>query len=120
MQAILRALEGGCTRRAASSAGDISHVTFYRWLDADVTLRTAVEKAEATAEQRFTEAVAKAVPKSWQAAAWWLERRQHTEYGKREHVTVDLSAMVRQVAAESGLDESEVLAEAERVLAGNR
>lgn len=120
VNAILRALEMGCTRRAAAGAADIHHATFYRWIDNDATLRDAVEKAEQKAEAAFTAAVANAVPKNWQAAAWWLERRHHMDYGRREHVTVDLSALVRTVADELGVPEAEAIAEAERILAGTR
>lgn len=117
IEAALKALEHGCTRRAAAGAAGVGHATFYRWLE-DGTFRDAVEKAEAKAEAAYTAAVANAIPKSWQAAAWWLERRHHDDYAQRSKVEmkVDLQAEVRRVAAQMGLDEAEVLAEAEAVL----
>ena len=120
VQAILRALENGCTRRAAAAAGDITHQTFYNWVNADLTLMDAVVKAEQKAEQRFTEAVVAAIPKSWQAAAWWLERRKHEDYAQRNKVEVDLRSHVRRVAEETGLDEDTVMAEAQAILGGRR
>lgn len=85
--AILNSLRVGNTRRAAAAAAEIDHATFYRWLDDDATLRDAVEKAEADAEQRFLGNIAKAAAEgTWQAAAWWLERRRPEEYRKREGV----------------------------------
>lgn len=120
-RAVLNALEHGCTRRAAAGAADISHATFYRWLD-DATFRDAVERAEAKAEAAYTAAVANAIPTSWQAAAWWLERRKYADYARRDqvNVSVDLQAVIRQVAGEFGVEESEAVAEAERILAGQR
>lgn len=120
VEAILRALEHGCTRRAAAGAADIHHSTLYAWMAADPTLSDAVEKAEQKAEMAYTAAVANAVPKNWQAAAWWLERRHAGDYGKRDHVTIDMTAVVRQVAESLGVDEAEALAEAERILAEAR
>lgn len=118
--AILDALRFGCTRRAASGAAGISHATFYRMLDEDATLRDEVEKAEAEAERTYTSVVAQASGASWQAAAWWLERRKHEDYARREKVdmTVDLRREAERIAADSGLDPALVIAEAERVLAG--
>jgi len=48
--------------------------------------RAVVEKAEAEAEQRFLGQVASAARTTWQAAAWWLERRRPAEYRQRSGV----------------------------------
>src|SRR5687768_11882433 len=77
--ALLAALRSGATRRAASSAVGIDHTTLYRWMVDAPELRFAVETAEAEAELAFTRVVMQAAisagPRSWEAAAWWLERR---------------------------------------------
>lgn len=121
VSAAILALEMGCTRRAAAGAAGVTATTFYRWME-DVAFSDAVEKAELKAEATYTAAVANAVPKNWQAAAWWLERRKFTDYARRDqvNVSIDLQAVVRQVAAEMGVEESEAVAEAERILAGSR
>jgi hypothetical protein len=117
--AALVALEHGCTRRAAAGAAGVGHATFYRWLE-DETFRDEVEKAEAKAEAAYTAAVAAAVPKSWQAAAWWLERRRHEDYAQRTRVDmkIDVKAEARKIAEELGLNEQEVLDEVNAILAG--
>ena len=85
-QAILAALRVGNTRRAAAAAAEIHPDTFYTWL-VDPSFSEAVQKAEADAEQRFLGNVAKAAQAgNWQAAAWWLERRKHEDYRRREGV----------------------------------
>ena len=61
-------------------------------------------------------------PKTWTAAAWWLERRKNSDYARRDKVemTVDLRREAERLAAEQGLDPSEVLAEAEAIMRGGR
>ena len=124
LEAFLNGLRLGMTRRAAYGAVGISKTTFYRMLDqdADGTLRDLIEKAEADAEARYSGLVARAAdePKNWTAAAWWLERRRHEDYARREKVemTVDVRTLAAQIAEQAGLDADEVLAEAERILAG--
>lgn len=124
VEAILRALRAGCTRRAASAMGGIHHSTFYEWINHDPTLADAVEKAENEAEAYFTSVVTRATqdPKTWTAAAWWLERRKFADYARRERVdmTIDLRKEAERVAEELGLDPAEVLAEAEAIMRGGR
>jgi hypothetical protein len=124
VEAILAALRAGCTRRAASAAGGVHHSQLYRWMDADATLRDAVERAEDEAEARFTALVSRAAedPKTWTAAAWWLERRKYADYSRRDKVemTIDLRKEAERIAAEDGLDAAELLAEAEAIMRGTR
>ncbi len=118
VEAILRAIEHGCTREAAAGAGGITRSTLYRWIESDDTFRDEVEKAENRAEAAFTMSVAAAVPKNWQAAAWWLERRRFQSYARRDQVEVrvDLKAEIRKLADELGLDTEAAIAEAEALL----
>lgn len=119
--ALLNGLRLGMTRRAAAGAVGISHTTFYTMCE-DVTFLAAVEKAEAEAEARYQGLVARAAedPKTWQAAAWWLERRRHQDYALRAKVdmTVDIKVEAERLATEYGIDADAAIAEAERVLAG--
>ena len=96
-------------------------MTCYRWMD-DVAFRNEVEKAEAQAEAAYTSLVQTAALPSWQAAAWWLERRKYMDFGRRDRVEVkiDLKAEVAKLAADLGLNEEDVLAEAEALLGSRR
>ena len=120
--AALEALRHGNTRRAAAGAAGVTHTTFYRWVDGDVTFRAAVEEAEHQAERMYLAAVESAIGDSWQAAAWWLERRKSDDYARRDKVdmTVDVKREAERIAASMGLDPDAVLAEAQRVLAERR
>ena len=122
IEAILNALRTGCTRRAAAAVGGISHTTLYDWMNNDLTLTAAIEKAEGEAEATFTAIVAKAAVTSWQASAWWLERRKYMDFGRRDklEMTVDLKAEAEKLASQLGLDPAEVLAEAEAIMRGGR
>lgn len=46
----------------------------------------AVKKAEADAQVHAVAIIRNAMGKSWQAAAWWLERKVPQEWAKREYV----------------------------------
>jgi len=122
VNAILNALKTGCTRRAAAAVGGISATTLYDWMNRDLAFAVAVEKAEGEAEATFTAIVAQASVTSWQAAAWWLERRKYADYARREKVdmSIDLKQEATKIAAEMGLDPAEVLAEAEAIMRGGR
>ena len=87
VEAVLNALRAGNTRNAAAAYAEIGRTTFYRWLEDDGTFRDAVEKAEADAEVRFASQVAKAATNgTWQAAAWWLERRRPQSFALQSKV----------------------------------
>lgn len=89
VEVLLTALRSGNTRRTAASYAEISHETFYRWFNEDVTFHDAVEKAEADAEARAVAIVIRAAQGgTWQAAAWWLERRRQNDYALHSKVEV--------------------------------
>jgi hypothetical protein len=116
VDALCRLLSAGATRRAACAQVGIHHDSFYAWLERDPTFSDAIQKAESDAELRFTAIVAQAAADSWQAAAWWLERRRPDDYGRRERVDVEIRHQAEQLAAELGLNPSELIAEAERLV----
>ena len=119
--AILVGLRLGMTRTAAAGASGIHYSTMFRMVESDADFRQAVENAEAEAEARFTALVARAAdePKNWTAAAWWLERRKHADFGRRDRVdmSIDLKGLASKMAEADGMDADELMAEAERILA---
>lgn len=122
VNAILNALRQGCTRRAAAAVGGISHTTLYDWMDRDPTFTATVERAEGEAEATFTAIVAQAAITSWQAGAWWLERRKHQDFARHEKfdLSIDLRKEAERLAAEQGLDPEAVMAEAQAIMRGGR
>jgi hypothetical protein len=84
---ILDALRGGNTRRASCAAGNISQDTFANWLRDHSAFSDAVEKAEGEAELRNLAVIQDATKTTWQAAAWWLERKHKQEWSSRVEQT---------------------------------
>ena len=60
----------------------ISYETFRTWQTEKSVFSVAIKKAEAECKVARIQTILKASKKSWQAAAWWLERRCPDEYGR--------------------------------------
>jgi hypothetical protein len=95
---ILEALRLGVPQATAVTYAGVSDSTYYRWLqdaakdDAPQQLkdfRDAVHAARAEAEVRSLAVIQNASRKTWQAAAWFLERGfpQHWARSDRHEVT---------------------------------
>lgn len=94
-------IRDGLTKKTAADAAGIAETTFYSWLrqgekDLDAGKSTkyalflqSVKQAEAEHKRGRLAVIHKAAQDgSWQAAAWELERRYRSEYGK---ATVDVN-----------------------------
>lgn len=90
---IVAAIERGATRDTAAQEVGVNERTVYRWMargrkQAALAqfrqFRQAIKRAEAQAVLHFVGIIRDAAPKSWQAAAWWLERRYPLDWGRRE------------------------------------
>jgi hypothetical protein len=112
----------------AAAAADIDKTTLYRWLrqGARASERSslgrfyhAVKRASAESEARDVAIITNAAGQGfWQAAAWRLERKFPSRWGRRVSIdlAVELREEARRMAEERGLPFEEVLAEAEAVL----
>jgi hypothetical protein len=104
-----RVAAGVPLKYAAQRAG-IDESTLHLWLRKGRQARKgphfqlfqSVKKAEADAVARNVAVVQKAAAKTWQAAAWWLARRHHKEFGRQDRTIIparvkapDLGAEVR-------------------------
>lgn len=102
---LCEALRAGNTRAAAADYAGIGERTLYRWISRAEDegegpywlLWQDIKKAEAAAEVRNVAIIQQAAKKSWQAAAWWLERRRPGRWAlrqpesiQREEIVVDL------------------------------
>lgn len=119
-QRLLEALRAGNTRKAACHYAGIGEETFARWLRIG-DFGDSVKKAEADAEVRHVANIARAAQEgTWQASAWWLERRRSDDYARRDKVEVTVRQTAEKLAADLGLDPDELIAEAELIVAGSR
>lgn len=85
---LLSALRSGNTRRTACIYAGIDESTFQRWNKADAVFAAEVKGVEEEAVLRNVAHINVAAAKSWQAAAWWLERRLPQEWGRIDRLAV--------------------------------
>lgn len=85
VQRIIELLSAGNYRRVAYTNAGISKETFLRWLREDHDFRAAVEKAEGSADALHLANIQRAaIDGTWQASAWYLERKHPEEWGKQD------------------------------------
>lgn len=76
---IAQLLQNGASRTDACALVSIVYDTFSDWMKKPEFVE-AIKKAEATCKQRNVTIIQKAAIKTWQAAAWWLERKHPEEF----------------------------------------
>ena len=87
VQRITQALRAGNTRRASCAYAGISQDTLANWLKSNSHFADAIEKAEGEAELRNLAVIQDATRTTWQAAAWWLERKHKADWSSRVEQT---------------------------------
>ncbi len=87
---ICERLRNGSNRTDACLLSDISYQTFSRWMD-DNEFSEAIKKAEAVFKNKNIIIIQTAAQKTWQAAAWLLERKYRGEYAlqREEYINPD-------------------------------
>ena len=90
-------LEGNYANVACECVG-ISEYTYYEWIkhakrDEDAGIESiftnfskSIKKAEADAEKKYLETIKKASIHTWQAAAWYLERKHRQKWATRTEI----------------------------------
>ena len=79
---IVTAVEQGVPYRHACAIAGISEDTFANWRKAKSDFSEAIKSAEGRAVAGRLARIRKAEDTSWQAAAWWLERKYPHEFGR--------------------------------------
>lgn len=101
-KAFFRDLRDGLPIKRAAERAMISNSTVFRWLQearaADSEgksgtlaqqFRDSMKKAQSDAVHRNLLIIKDAANKSWQAAAWWLERHSPNEWGRKDRPVTD-------------------------------
>jgi len=91
---ICRLISAGNYIKTACQASGISEQTYNNWKKWGEQrgkgeyseFLEAVKKAEATAIAKNVTVIQLAARESWQAAAWWLERKYPRDWGRKEHM----------------------------------
>jgi len=114
---ILDAIRSGASQRDASALAGISEDTLSLWKKQDSDFSEEMRKKDIQCKMDHIKIVLRAAEKTWQAAAWWLERRYANEYTNRvrieqpepvrtgfEHFTdEELEANLKSLHQEAGL-----------------
>jgi hypothetical protein len=79
-------IDGGLGRVDACIMADVSYETFTVWMN-NSEFSDAIKKAEVGNKKFHIEIIKKAADKTWQAAAWWLERKWKDEFAQRNEWT---------------------------------
>ena len=83
---VLQGIKLGLPFVHACARAGISQDTFGRWRKQSADFAEEVKKAEAEAIARNVTLIQKAAGRSWQAAAWWLERRHPQDFARTERL----------------------------------
>jgi hypothetical protein len=81
-QEICKHLSAGMGRVDSCILADIHYDTFCEWMKR-AEFSEAIKKAETSCKERNLVLIQRAAPKSWQAAAWLLERKYPSEFAQR-------------------------------------
>jgi transposase len=106
---IADALAAGNTRRAAAAYGGIDEDTLGRWLRRFADFAAHVANITQAAKDG-----------TWQASAWWLERRQHAAWGKVDRVEIEIRRAAERVAQQTGADPEWLVKRAAEIVAGSQ
>jgi transposase len=80
---ICKLLETGLRREDAIILADVSETQFYVWLK-KAEFAESIKKAELKNKQRSIVIIQNASKQTWQASAWWLERKYPEEFAARQ------------------------------------
>tara|TARA_Y100000310_G_scaffold251998_2_gene258647 strand:- start:4565 stop:4978 length:414 start_codon:yes stop_codon:yes gene_type:complete len=91
---IVDAIAAGNFNDVAAQYAGIVPSTFYRWITEGEAacsgikkeFSDAVKEAAARAQIRMVAIINTAANQSWQAAAWWLERKYYQDWGRKQQV----------------------------------
>ena len=93
-QKIVDVIAAGNYHHVAARYAGIDQATFYRYMSLGEQAQSgiyfefckAVKEAEAQAQARNVAIIQRAANDSWQAAAWWLERKYYQDWGRKERI----------------------------------
>jgi len=99
---ITQALCDGQGRVRACKIAGIHYDTFMEWMRSKPEFAEAVKKAEATGNDKIKDICQRRIieDKSWQSAAWWLERTDPANYGQRNNLNINFEKPLIVVADE--------------------
>lgn len=107
---ICYSLSQGNTRTTAATCAGISMETFAVYVREFPEFSDAIKRAEEQAVEHYVNVIHAASGQTWQAAAWYLERRRPADFSKQDRV--DITTNGKDI---NGMSVEEMLAELERI-----
>ena len=103
---IVESLQNGDGRVRACQKANINYQTFLNWLNEHLEFLEAVKKAEDAGNDKIKDICKRRIieDKSWQSAAWWLERNFPEHYRARTESTLNGGINIQVVTENPELD----------------
>ena len=81
---ICKYLRAGNTQKDSARLAGIAEDTYYTWKKEHTEFAESMEKAELECKARNIAIIQQAAEHTWQAAAWWLERKHNMEFALKQ------------------------------------
>jgi hypothetical protein len=107
---ICYSLSQGNTRTTAATCAGISMETFAVYVREFPEFSDAIKRAEEQAVEHYVNVIHAASGQTWQAAAWYLERRRPADFSKQDKV--DITTNGKDI---NGMSMEEMVAELKRI-----
>jgi hypothetical protein len=107
---ICYSLSQGNTRTTAATCAGISMETFAVYVREFPEFSDAIKRAEEQAVEHYVNVIHAASGQTWQAAAWYLERRRPADFSKQDKV--DITTNGKDI---NGMSVEEMVAELKRI-----
>jgi hypothetical protein len=91
IEVILEAISQGLTQREASILAGISEDTLSLWKKKDSDFSEQMRQKEIECKLSHIKNIKEASKKSWQASAWWLERKYKEEFSLKSKLDLQVN-----------------------------
>lgn len=88
---ILSAIEEGLTQRESAVLAGISEDTLSLWKKKDSDFSEQIRQKQIECKLGHIRNIKKASDKSWQASAWWLERKYKEEFSLKTKMDLEVN-----------------------------
>lgn len=96
---VLRAISKGLSQKDAAALAGISEDTLSRWKKEKVDFADKIRQKEITFKQKNIDVIRKTgEDKSWQAAAWLLERKYPEEFSLKQELRVTTESQDEEIS----------------------
>lgn len=96
IEIILDSISQGLTQREAATLAGISEDTFSLW-KRDSEFSEQIRKKEIECKLSHIKNIKEASKKSWQASAWWLERKYKEEFSLKSKLDLQVNETLDQL-----------------------